>query len=72
MSGTDQQYAPQPNTTMVPYPAYSHHPFNAYIAQYHQQYDAQHMAQMVSHDENRVFVSDGHSWKEYNLEKVFS
>ena len=22
--------------------------------------------------ENRVFVSDGYSWKEYNLEKVFS
>ena len=64
LSGTDQQYAP--------YPAYPHNPFNAYIAQYHQQYDAQHMAQMVSHDENRVFVSDGHSWKEYNLEKVFS
>ena len=72
LSGTSQQYAPQPHLTLLPYPSYSYNPYHAYIDQYNQQYDAQHMAQVISPDENRVFVSDGRSRKEYNLEKVFS
>jgi hypothetical protein len=30
------------------------------------------MIQAVSSDENKVLVSDGYSWKEFNLEKIFS
>ena len=72
LSGTSQQYAQLSHSTLIPYPPYSPNPYHAYIDQYNQLHATQHMAQMISHDENRVLVSDGHSWKEYNLEKVFS
>jgi hypothetical protein len=72
MSGTSQQYAQQSHSALVLYPSYPPNPYHAYIDQYNQLYATQHMAQMISPDENSVFVSDGHSWKEYNLEKVFS
>ena len=52
-----QQYAQQPCTGPAPYP------YHAYASQYHQQYAAPQMVQMISHDENRVLVSDIKSWK---------
>ena len=55
-----------------PYPSYSPNPYHVYIDQYNKLNATQHTAQMISHDENRVSVLDGHSWKEYNLEKIFS
>ena len=67
-----QQYAPQPQPNLVAFPTYPYYPYPTPISQYNQQYAAQHMVQVVSSDDNRVFVSDGNSWKEYNLEKVSS
>ena len=73
MSGTSQQYAPQPHPTPVPFSTYPFNPYPAYINQYNnQQYATQHMTKVISPDDTAVFVSDGQSWKEYNLEKVFS
>ena len=72
LSGTSQQYARQSHSALVPYHSNSPNPYHAYIDQYSQLYASQHMTQIISPDENSVFVPDGHSWKEYNLEKVFS
>ena len=73
MSGASQQYAPQPQTTPFPFSTYSFTPYPAYINQYNnQQYATQHMTKVISPDDTAVFVSYGQSWKEYNLEKVFS
>ena len=62
------QYAPQPHPNPDPLP----YPYLANINQYNQQYTTQHMTQVISPDENSVFVSDGLSWKQVNLEKIFS
>ena len=67
-----QQYAQQSYSTPALYPAYDYHPYRAYVSQYHQQYATQPMVQMISQDENKALVSDGNSWKEYDLEKIFS
>ena len=59
--------------TPVPFSTYPFNPYPAYITQYNnQQYATQHMTKVISPDDTAVFVSDGQSWKEYNLEKVFS
>ena len=71
MSGTSQQYAQQSHPIRVPYPPYSHNPYPANISLYNQQNTTQHMTQVISPDDNSVFVSDGSSWKKVNLEKIF-
>ena len=71
LSGTSQQYAQQSHPIRVPYPPYSHNPYPANISQYNQQNTTQHMTQVISPDDNSVFVSDGSSWKKVNLEKIF-
>ena len=72
LSGTSQQYAPQFHPSLVPFSTYPNSPYPANNKQYNQQFTTQHMTQVISNDDNSVFVSDGFSWKEYNLEKVFS
>ena len=69
----------KPSAVLPPTPTYpyTYMPCNTYpspTSQYdqHQQYATQHMIQAPSSDENKVFVSDGYSWKEFNLEKIFS
>ena len=60
------------------YPAYQPYqyqpylPYNAHCDQFNQQCNPQNMGPVISPAENRVFVSDGFSWNEYNLENVFS
>jgi hypothetical protein len=60
------------------YPAYQPYqyqpylPFNAHCDQFNQQCNPQSMGPVISPTENTVFVSDGFSWNEYNLENVFS
>ena len=74
-SCTNELYAQQRLTNQVPYQHYQYQPnqpYNTYSAQYAQLYATQHTAPSVTHDENIVCVSDGLSWKEYNLENVFS
>ena len=71
LSEASQQYAQHSYCAPAPYPSYTFHSYPAYVSQYHQQYATPQMVQMISHDENRVLVSDGYSWKEYDLEKVF-
>ena len=67
MPRTSMQYATQPHPNLVTFP----YPYPANISQYNQQNTAQHMTQVISHDENSVFVSEGSSWKKVNLEKIF-
>ena len=75
MASSSQLPTPQPTAQ-----SYQYQPYHPY-----QHYTTQNMAPVLSPDknrvfvsglndpaENRVFVSDGYSWKEYNLEKVFS
>ena len=77
ITGTGQLPAPHHSPAQVLNPYNQYHPY--------QHYTTQNMAPVLSPDknrvfvsglndpaENRVFVSDGYSWKEYNLEKVFS
>ena len=67
--GPIQSYQYQPNQSYQ----YQHYqPCNAPCDQYTQQCNPQPMGPIISSAENRAFVSDGFSWKEYNLEKVFS
>ena len=64
-----------PSAVLPPYPTYPCIPCNPYptpTSLYDQQNATQHMIQAVNSDENKVFVSDGCSWKEFNLEKIFS
>ena len=55
-----------------PYQYQPYLPYNAHCDQYNQQCNPQNMGPVISPAENRVFVSDGFSWNEYNLENVFS
>ena len=64
-----------PSAALPPYPTYPCIPCNPYptpTSPYDQQNATKHMIQAVSSDENKVLVSDGYSWKEFNLEKIFS
>jgi hypothetical protein len=76
LSGTSQQYAQQCHNTLVPtfptHPCITCNPYPTPTSPYDQQNATQHMIQATSSDENKVFVSDGYSWKEFNLEKIFS
>ena len=54
------------------YPCIPCNPYPTPTSPYDQQNATQHMIQAASSDENKVFVSDGYSWKEFNLEKIFS
>ena len=68
-------YMPQPSPIHDPYPYHPNYPcppYHAYTDQYVQQCTTQHMAPMLSPAENRVLVSDGSSWRVYDLENVFS
>ena len=58
--------------TFPTYPCISCNPYPTPTSPYDQQNATQHMIQAASSDENKVFVSDGYSWKEFNLEKIFS
>ena len=65
----------KPSAVLPTYPTYPCIPCNPYptpTSLYDQQNATQHMIQAVNSDENKVFVSDGCSWKEFNLEKIFS
>ena len=83
MACSSQLPKPQPGPAQCPvqsyqyqpYQPYQYQPYTTYTApcdQYTQQCNPQNMAPVISPAENRVFVSDGFSWNEYNLENVFS
>ena len=64
-----------PGAVLPPYPTcpcISCNPYPVPTSQYDQQLATQHMIQALPPDENKVFVSDGYSWTEFNLEKIFS
>ena len=69
-SCTSQLSAEQSHANLVQYPYNQHQPYHANNNVYIQQYATQHMASEFSNDGNRVCVSDGYSWREYNQEKV--
>jgi hypothetical protein len=67
----------KPSAVLPLTPTYPYIPCDPYpspTSQYdqYQQYATQHMIQAASFDENKVFVFDGYSWTEFNLEKIFS
>ena len=64
-----------PGAVLPPYPTcpcISYNPYPVPTSQYDQQSATQHMIQALPPEENKVFVSDGYSWTEFNLEKIFS
>ena len=72
MSCTSQGPAPQSSPMDLPGPYNQHYPYQLYdalIDHYVQQCTTQHMTPVLSPDKNSVFVSDGISWNEVNLEK---
>ena len=78
MARSSQLPTPQP-TAQGPIQSYHYQPYQPYqyqpyapCDQYTQQCNPQPMGPVTAPAENRVFVSDGSSWKEYNLENVFS
>ena len=74
MACGSQLPTPQPGPAQGSIKSYQHQPYpcNAPCDQYNQQCNPQNMGPVISPAENRVFVTDGFSWNEYNLENVFS
>ena len=83
MACSSQLPTPQPGPAQDPNQSYQYQPYQSYqyqpyqpcnapCDQYTQECNPQPMGPMISPAENKVFVSDGFSWKEYNLENVFS
>ena len=67
-----QSYQYQPYQPYQPYQYQPYNPYTAHCDQYTQQCNPQPIGPVISPAENRVSVTDGYSWKEYNLENVFS
>ena len=75
MACNSQLPTPQPGPAQDLNQCYQHQPYqlcNAPCDQYNQQCNPQNMPRVISPSENRVCMSDGFCWKEYNLEKIFS
>ena len=76
--GLTQSYQ-YPVAQSYQYPAYQSYQYPAYLPynnnhcdQYNQQCNPQNMGPVISSVESRVFLTDGFSWSEYNLENVIS